>query len=344
MLKTVKIGVLNAARGMGLFAAANLTSWRNQKLLILCYHGISFQDEHLWNPGLYLSAETFRERLRILRDNRYNVLPLREALRRMREGTLPPRSVAITFDDGEYNFHALAYPALREFQMPATVYLATYYCNNQLPVFDVAASYLLWRGRGRRLETANLPPEILDGNGSGIDLSADNVRSTYMRMRTQVLQNSFSTGDKDAVLRTLAGNLNLDYEDLARRRVFHLMTPEEVTEISRNGMDIELHTHRHRTPRDRDLFMREIDDNRRYIEEMTGVRPRHFCYPSGDYTPAFFPWLREAGVESATTCELGFADASQDPMELPRLLDLTSFSAVEFEGWLAGVCAVLPRK
>ncbi len=347
MLKAAKIGFLKSARSVGLFAAATRTGWRNQRLLILCYHGISFQDEHLWNPGLYLSADTFRERLRILRDGRYNVLPLGEALRRLRDGALPPRSVAITFDDGEYNFHALAYPALREFQMPATVYLATYYSTNQLPVFDVAASYLLWRARGRRLDTTNLPAEIRAGFPEGesyVDLSPDTVRSTYMQIRRQATEHSLSSGDKDALLRILAENLHIDYADLARRRVFHLMTPEEVAAVSRDGVSIELHTHRHRTPRDRSLFLREIEDNRNSIRAMTGMEPRHFCYPSGDYSAEFFPWLREAGVESATTCELGFATASQDPLRFPRLLDLTSFSAVEFEGWLAGLCAVLPRK
>src|SRR5579871_1391778 len=121
MLKSAKIAALHAARTVGIFAAAKASQWRNQRLLILCYHGISFEDEHEWSPGLYLSASMFRERMRILAEGGYRVLPLGEALERMEKGTLPPKSVAITFDDGEYNFHALAYPILKEFGLPATL-------------------------------------------------------------------------------------------------------------------------------------------------------------------------------------------------------------------------------
>src|SRR5712691_1642264 len=100
MLKSLKVSMLRSARRLGVFAAVERSPWRNQRLLILCYHGLSFEDEHDWSPGLYLSAQTFRDRMCILRDSRYHVLPLEEALRRLKEGTLPPRSVVITFDDG----------------------------------------------------------------------------------------------------------------------------------------------------------------------------------------------------------------------------------------------------
>jgi peptidoglycan/xylan/chitin deacetylase (PgdA/CDA1 family) len=109
-------------------------------------------------------------------------------------------------------------------------------------------------------------------------------------------------------------------------------------------MDIQLHTHRHRTPSDRTLFLREIEDNRKRIEAMTGSRPTQFCYPSGAYEEAFLPWLREAGVESATTCDPGIATRSSEPLLLPRLVDSSTLSPVEFEGWLAGVADMLPHR
>ena len=42
------------------------SSWRRQRLLVLCWHGISNEDEHLWRPGLYITPELFRRRLEIL--------------------------------------------------------------------------------------------------------------------------------------------------------------------------------------------------------------------------------------------------------------------------------------
>ena len=107
---------------------------------------------------------------------------------------------------------------------------------------------------------------------------------------------------------------------------------------------MQLHTHRHRTATDRELFLREIEDNRNSIQVMTGRRATHFCYPSGVYDQAFLPWLREAEVVSSTTCESGLASSTSNPLLLPRLVDVSSLSAIEFEGWLTGVSAALPRR
>jgi peptidoglycan/xylan/chitin deacetylase (PgdA/CDA1 family) len=107
---------------------------------------------------------------------------------------------------------------------------------------------------------------------------------------------------------------------------------------------VQLHTHRHRAPKDHTLFIREIEDNRKSIQSMTGKSATHFCYPSGDYDRAFLPWLETCGVVSATTCEVGFASRDSHPLLLPRLLDNPALSEIEFEGWLTGVSAVLPRR
>src|SRR4029077_19879262 len=102
-------------------------------------------DEHEWNEELYIPPVLLRRRLRHLRARGYNILPLAEACDRLGKGTLPPRSVALTFDDGAVDFASRALPILREFDVPATVYLTTYYSDARLPVFDVVLSYVLWR-------------------------------------------------------------------------------------------------------------------------------------------------------------------------------------------------------
>ena len=152
MLRPVKLSVLHAARALGVFSAAARSRRRSRKLLILCYHGISIDDEHEWAPGLYISVDLFESRLERLRRGGYCVLPLAEAVARLRAGTLPPRSITITFDDGNFDFHQRAWPLLRKYNMPATVYLTTYYCERNLPVFPGVVAYLLWKGRGTRAQ------------------------------------------------------------------------------------------------------------------------------------------------------------------------------------------------
>jgi peptidoglycan/xylan/chitin deacetylase (PgdA/CDA1 family) len=122
------------------------------------------------------------------------------------------------------------------------------------------------------------------------------------------------------------------------------MTPEEIAELSAKGIDFQLHTHRHRTPDDEELFRKEIRDNHKRLREITGQDARHFCYPSGVYKMQNLPWLAQEGVASATTCEPYLTSTASKALLLPRLVDTTFKSAIEFEAWLSGLGSLLARK
>ena len=153
-----------------------------------------------------------------------------------------------------------------------------------------------------------------------------------------------SAEEKDAFAASLAKQLDVDYDALLDQRIMHNLTPDEVVELAAGGIDVQLHTHRHRTPLNRALFLREIEDNRAAIQKMTGRNPTHFCYPSGVYDMRFLPGLSEAGIVSATTCETGFASGSSNELLLPRFLDNATLSPIEFESWLTGIAAALPQR
>jgi peptidoglycan/xylan/chitin deacetylase (PgdA/CDA1 family) len=340
MLKDAKLAVLKAGKATGLFTASK--HLRTQRLLILCYHGVSFEDEHIWNPSLYINPATFRNRLEILRTGGYRVLPLGQALTSMYRNELPPGSVAITFDDGSYDFHAVAHPILREFGFPVTLYLSTFYCRYQAPVFDVACGYLLWHSIGKTFDTLGILPD-----GAEFHIADQEQRQRIqVRIIRHVRERGLSADDKDELLNVLASRLGADVARMRERRLLYYMTPAEVREMRENGVDLQLHTHRHRMPRDRALFTREIADNIREIQEMTGsaATPSHFCYPCGDYEPVFYEWLRELGVESGVTCQPGLATSRSNPFELPRLLDMPTLSDLEFEGWLTGFSDIFPQR
>jgi peptidoglycan/xylan/chitin deacetylase (PgdA/CDA1 family) len=331
MRRTIKNATLGALRFTGALAFSADSVRRRNRLLILCYHGISLRDEHAWDYSMYLSPARFRQRLEALRAARVEVLPLEEGVARLRAGRLPPRAAVITFDDGFCDFHHLALPMLREFAFPATLYLSTHYCGYRLPVFNLIIPYLLWKS-GRA---------TVDWDETG--LAPAPVRTYAERLRVTRALTQFAedrqmdTRGKDDLARGLAVRLGIDYDDLIRARMFQLMTGEEAALASQGGADIQLHTHRHRTPRDQTLFAREIRDNRDRIREFTGREAVHFCYPSGDYAPEFLPWLRELGVKTATTCRRGFVSSRSESLLLPRVLDTDNVASVEFESWLSGI-------
>ena len=338
MLKALKQTTLHALKVSGAFRFLADSQWRQRRLLILAYHGISLVDEHVWNGALYMPQDLFRARLQLIRDLGCAVLPVGEALQRLRAGELPPKSISITFDDGTYDFYQQVYPLLEEFRVPVTLYLTTFYCDFNRPVFDVICSYLLWKGRA-----ATIDLKQVTGEETRLVLADPRARQMALdKIQRFVREQKYSAAEKDDLATSLAKVLAVDYEAVLEKRILHLLRRDEVRQLAASGVDVQLHTHRHRTPLERDLFLREIEDNRKSIEAMTGKHPKHFCYPSGNHHPLLAQWLREAGIESATTCDRGLASPDSDPLLLPRLLDSSGHSQTEFAGWLTGVSAALP--
>jgi len=338
MLKQVKTAVLQLAEATGATSLLSSSAWRRHRLLILCYHGVSMYDEHEWSD-LYISAETFRRRMDLLRQARCNVLSLSEAAARLRDGELPDRAVVLTFDDGFYDFFSVAFPIIESLGFPVTLYLTTYYVEYNRPVFDPMCSYLLWKGRHRSWLDW---PEVFPALVSLADVASRDRASLTIQEFAKVKK--MSGREKDDLLGELAVRLRLDYEDLCRRRIMHLVTSDEAKQLATQGVDIQYHTHRHREYRTRDRMFVELQDNHRRIVSFTSREPRHFCYTGGFYLPEHPGFLKEYGIMTATTCKPGLCSSGMDQLTLPRLVDSPTLSDLEFRAWLAGTASLLPRR
>jgi len=340
MMTQAKAVLLQGLRASGAVGALARTSWRRDRLLVLCYHGISMRDEHEWKPGLFLSPERFEMRVRMLVELEYNVLPLAEAVERLLARSLPPRAVVITFDDGFADFGVRAWPVLARYRLPATLYLTTHYVFHRCAIFNLITPYMLWRARDRRPDAKpefgwTAPPDLASAAGR------DDAFRTITNM---IIERKSTTEEKEELAACVAAHLELDYSAMRCQRICELLSPEEVTALSRENLDIQLHTHRHRSPERAELFEAEIRDNRAAIEQLTGSTPRHFCYPSGIEKPGMAEVLRASGVQSAVTCVAGLADSGADPLRIARFLDSHTVGEAAFESWLSGVAALLPNR
>jgi peptidoglycan/xylan/chitin deacetylase (PgdA/CDA1 family) len=342
MLKRIKRSVLRSLRGVGAFDAIRASEWRSRRLLIIGYHGVSIEDEHLWDSAYYVTAQALETRLTSLRSGGYNVLPLADAVEALIARTLPPRSVVLTFDDGLADFALKAHPLLRQFGYPATVYLSTHYTNFNRPVFGMFCSYVLWKARARSFHAGTILPGAARQSWN---LATDSGRAAALHAIVSYADsNHLSSAEKDELSQQVASALGVDFEELLNKRILRQVTPEEVRALSAQGVDFQLHTHRHRTPVNPELFGQEIEENREHLARMTGIRAKHFCYPSGVYHPEFLAWLPEHGVRSATTCDSGIATSDSNLLLLPRLIDTSNLDLVEFESWTSGIGALLPRR
>lgn len=93
---------------------------------VLCYHDVTSNNPD--NNGLLISPEKFKEQLQYLKDNNYTPITLDELYDYLRNNKeIPEKPVVITFDDGYKGNYEYAYPILKEFKFPATMFVIANY-------------------------------------------------------------------------------------------------------------------------------------------------------------------------------------------------------------------------
>jgi len=335
---TAKEFILVAAKYLGFFHLARRLT--GSALRILCYHGFAFRDEARFRPKLFMNRPTFEQRLALLARHRFPVLPLDEALRRLAEGTLPRGATVITVDDGFYSLHALAAAPLKTYGFPATAYVSTYYVEHQAPIYRLVVQYLFWSSR-RATVTFSGRDWVVDGT---LDLR-DAAAST--RMMWEIIRHGeerVSEPRRGEISAELARILDVDLTWVLQSRALSLMTPAELRGLSASGINVQLHTHRHRLAEDSETAVcDEIETNRKVLARATGERADHLCYPSGIWVQAQWLWLERLGVKSATTCLPGFNYRTTPPLGLKRFLDAENISSIAFEAEMFGFLELLRR-
>ena len=102
---------------------------------IIMYHSID-NPHHL--SGIVVSPHNFRKQLKFFKKHKYNVISLDMLVAALKEKKrLPKKSVVITFDDGYEDNYTNAFPILKEFGFPATIFVIT-------DLISTEDEYLTW--------------------------------------------------------------------------------------------------------------------------------------------------------------------------------------------------------
>lgn len=98
----------------------------DQRFVILLYHGVTTANHRgIENCSRkHIPAREFAGQMEYLAGT-HTVLSMSSLLRAQREGGIPSRAVAVTFDDGFQNNYTAAFPILQRYGIPATFYLST---------------------------------------------------------------------------------------------------------------------------------------------------------------------------------------------------------------------------
>ena len=307
--------------------ARGLPATRAGRLLILIYHRVRPQPDPMF-PG-EVDARRFDAQMALLRRHCHPI-PLRAAVAGLADQSLPPRAVAVTFDDGYADNASVALPILQRHGIPAT--------------FFITAGYL----DGGRMWNDSIIEAVRCTTARSLDL-AD------LGLGTVELDSPLARG---AVAEAIIGKVkHLDpferqsrVDSLCRRTAVALpgdlmMTAAQVRELAGSGMEVGAHTMTH--PILRSIAVaearREIDDSRHHLQSITGQTVDGFAYPNGrpqdDYTTRDRDLVEELGFHYALATVNGSATQHSDRFQLPRFTPWDR----QPERWLARLMLAFAR-
>jgi peptidoglycan/xylan/chitin deacetylase (PgdA/CDA1 family) len=125
---------IRAAGRLGVYLDLLLGRRVDERLGMLTYHRTAPPLPGAPEPLHNVAPERLRQQIAGLRARGFTFYPLSRVLDCRRRGVgVPRRTVVLTFDDGFETIYTWAWPVLREFEVPATVFLTTAYLDGDAP-------------------------------------------------------------------------------------------------------------------------------------------------------------------------------------------------------------------
>lgn len=275
-------------------------------LSILIFHRVLPEPDPLFPDEMH--ARRFAE-VCVWLKSWFNVLPLDEAVARLKIGTLPVRAACITFDDGYADNHHVALPILQCHGLSATFFIATSFLDGGRMWNDTIIETI-------RGSTTPLLDFSSLGFGQNSVSTFDEKKATIAALIDQIKYRSVA--DRISITEQIAHLAQVQLpQDL-------MMTAHEVKAMRQAGMQIGAHTVSHPIlARLTDAQARqEIADSKIFLEQLLGERVGLFAYPNGkpgeDYTPQTVDVVRSLGFDAAVSTQWGASRKGDDPLQIKR--------------------------
>ena len=302
----MKASLLNVMQTFGVFAPFRFAN--RSKALILTYHRFGELRD-----GVKTSARAFARQLDYLASH-YRVVPLSYLAELMKRGReLPPRVAALTIDDGYLDAYEIAFPVLRRYGVPATIFLVTAFVDRKCWMWTDKPRFLALKTRATRLE-ADLGGEKLRMSLSG---RASRLKAaTELNSRLKALPDEL----KEATINSIASSLRVSLPELPPHEYCSL-TWDQAREMESFGVEIGSHSVSHPilTNLDEAVLRAELKESKARLEAELGHAVKLFCYPNGNYDARVRRAVEEAGYTCAVTVEPGLNDGVSDMLALKRV-------------------------
>lgn len=277
----------------------------NGDLTILIYHRVLAAADALL-PGAP-DQRTFARHMQLVK-RCYRVLPLASAVSLLRQGGLPPRSLAITFDDGYADNAEVALPVLRALDLPATFFIATGYIDGGRMWNDAVLDYVRQQAQQRSRQ--------LDCRFAGLGI----LPMATLAQQRHVLDSLLAwlkylpCQQREALATSLAPPMAQP----------PMMNAQQLRSLRDAGMTLGAHTHRHPilARLDDGAACAEIARSVAVLTDLLGRPVTLFAYPNGkpgrDFDARHVAMLPALGLQAAVTTVAGVAGCTADAYRLPR--------------------------
>jgi peptidoglycan/xylan/chitin deacetylase (PgdA/CDA1 family) len=299
--------------------------YRNNNLsIILAYHRILPKDSNdilFIQPGMYVTVETFEKHMAFISKN-FKILSLEDLADHHRL----KNACMVTFDDGWADNYDYAFPILKKYGIPATIFLSTNLVGKkEWPWTDRIAYYIhsipvnefvhTWKAILRKIQLEYF----------GSDLSAQDKRI----IREHVI-NYMKNLDNLMILSVMEElDKAMSNQKDCLMKTGPWLTWDKVMEMMKAGISFGSHTHNHliltRIPFQQ--AREEIALSQRILSEKMGKTVTTFCYPNGDFNDDTMQIVEESGYKIAVTTRRGSINESSNLLALNRTMlhnDMTS--------------------
>ncbi len=303
MLKAKAINLLIKSN-----AFAPVRFFNRGKFPILMYHRFS-QNEEFGKT----SKKTFESHLSYL-IKYYNIISLDDLLAYQANGqSVPPRSTTITIDDGYRDFYEIAFPILKKFNLPATLYVVTGFVGRENWIWTDKARYIFIKTAADQFDFtigAKRVAGIFHDVKSRLAFAGE-VNSELKKMNDPA---------KETALQEIASEMSVSIPDLPPDE-FAALNWNKAAEMQNNNIEIGSHTASHPilTNVPDDVLKYELRKSKLVLEEKLQKKSLHFCYPNGNAAERERAEAESAGYASAVTTEIRLCENKDDPFLLPRI-------------------------
>ncbi len=277
---------------------------------ILAYHRVLPQKDP-FAIGL-TTTDVFEKQIIALRKY-FKIIPLSKLIMDITTNKVEPNSLCITFDDGYSDNYQHAYPILKKYDIPATIFLSTDFIgNNSVLWFDRVLQVI----KNTKVSSIHIN-EISDKN---FDLKGIKQKTLAVNEILELLK-GYEPDKRDSIIDKLAESC----ETTLSKENELMLTWKQVNQMWNDGIEFGAHTKSHPilSKLDETDLINEIVGSKEDIELKTNKSVQVFAYPNGrttDYDERSIKILEQAKFLGAVTTEPEYRNLNHHTFELPRLL------------------------